>query len=198
MSLERNISNNRNHYSNRQITSLSRDIAHAVFRVARLVRNRKLKTELESVSVDLVKDVDVEAANSLERLVRLAEVVGEMNRVNMEVLCRELAIFRKLVFGKTAEIAKFPHSGKISNIESIFGEKGGKQHEEMEKKLPDRRKKRQTEILQLIRKFPNGRQTKELSEKFPHISQRTLRNDIQILLDMGKIERFGKIGRAHV
>ena len=191
MSTEYNISNGNNVSGDSQITVLSRDIAHAVFRVARLVRNRKLRMELENASIDLVRDIDIETANSLERLVKLAKIIGEMNKTNMEVLCRELAIFRKLVFGKTAKIAKLPNSGKIVDIESMFNEKGSKQPEKIAKTSSDRRKKRQTEILQLIRKFPDGRQAKELSERFPHISQRTLRNDIQMLLDGEKIERIG-------
>ncbi len=52
---------------------------------------------------------------------------------------------------------------------------------------------RQSAILEFIKQLPNGCRMKDLMAKFPSVSERTLRNDLQVLTTEDKIERFGAI-----
>jgi len=52
---------------------------------------------------------------------------------------------------------------------------------------------RQSAILEFVKRLPNGCRMKDLMAKFPSVSERTLRNDLQILAAEGKIERFGAV-----
>jgi hypothetical protein len=53
---------------------------------------------------------------------------------------------------------------------------------------------RQQYVLKTIRQMPNGCRMRELVTMFPDVSERTLRNDLQILVKGRSVERFGSQG----
>lgn len=177
------------------ITSLTHNISSTIFRVSRLIRHKRLREELESASISLVRDITFHNINSTERLVRLTESVGEMGEVNAGVLCRELNNLKDMIHSRDAEL---PEQTEDVDINSFFGA------EYNEESVPQRitpalrtqrqspqSKDRQTAILQFIRQFPDDCQMKDLVKEFPGVSERTLRNDIQKLISEKKIERLG-------
>src|SRR3989344_2176513 len=83
------------------ISQKAHDISFATFRVATLVKNKKLRSELEDAATDLVSKYEEifdresqfyipNVVDKLERLIMLAESVGEMKPINSSVLRREL------------------------------------------------------------------------------------------------------------
>ena len=171
-----------------KIASLAHEIASAVFRVAALARHERLRKELEEAAIDLVKNICPENADTLERLVRLTEAVGEVSEVNAMVLCRELGNLRSML---NAEISE-PFSGVVDtlNLQEIFAEKGiakdGKERQGIRGQA-----ERQRAVLGYIRKFPNGCRMRQLSATFPDFSERTIRTDVQRLIGEGLIEKIG-------
>lgn len=190
---------------------LAREISFAVFRVAKLIEQPKLKSALESAAVDLVTECGtipylsyvpkgirlpyLPYIEKLNELIRLAEAVGEIKPINSHVLQREL---QALYFA----IATAVNNKEEPNLAEFFAEKA---------KLPAisqpapfltiKREKsnsivlRQSAILIFIRELPNGCRMRDLLTKFPEVSERTLRNDLQDLNSEGLVERLGK--RAH-
>lgn len=169
------------------ITSLSLDIGSAVFRIATLVRHKRLREELESAAVCLVRDLDNESIDLLERLVFLSKAVGEVGEVNAEVLYRELGNLRQMMLLKSSEL-----SGRTADINvNKFFTKPTNTGLIVSRTQNIRAKDRQTAILEVIRQFPNNCRMKDLVIKFPGASERTLRSDIQKLIEGNFIERLG-------
>ncbi|MBI3088952.1 MAG: hypothetical protein HYY99_01705 [Candidatus Colwellbacteria bacterium] len=167
---------------------LTHDIASAVFRVAALVQHERLRKELEGVAVELVKTPETEIAYSLERLVRLAEVAGEISEINAAVLCRELQNLRKLLNSEISESI----SGVLDSVslKEVFAEKM-KEKEEILKEETRKQGKRQEAILEYLRKFPDGCRMRQISMEFAHFSERTIRTDMQRLINRGLVKRAG-------
>lgn len=182
------------------ISSLAHRISFAVFRVARLTRHKKLRGELEAAAVELARDLSEERAGALSRLVDLAEVVEEMNEVNAEVLRREL---NNLVEMIALDVSRLSPRGDSAYIDDIFDpnyDSIGNGHYGVDEDVAESNgndmsiasiKERQTEILEFIRQFLNNCRMRDLIEKFPDVSERTLRNDVQTLIEVGLIERLG-------
>ena len=171
-----------------KIASLAHEIASAVFRVAALTRHERLRKELEETAIDLVKNIRPENADILERLVRLAEAVGEVGEVNTMVLCRELGNLRIML---NAEISE-PFSGVSDslNLQEIFAEKGIVKEGKGKQGIGSQKERRKA-VLGYIRKFPNGCRMRQLSATFPDFSERTIRTDVRRLIDEGLIEKIG-------
>ena len=176
-----------------QVSSLAHKISFAVFRVVRLTKNRKLRDELEAASVDLVRDLTGEKIGILDRLIALAEAVGEMNEVNSEVLRRELRNLYEIVsFEKTKSVSE---KGEVY-VGDIFRSETGKKrasasHRPTSHSISIGAKERHSAILEFIRQFPSDCRMKNLSERFVDVSERTLRSDIGVLIEGGQIERLG-------
>lgn len=166
------------------------DIAFAVFRVAALIKHPKLKSELESAAVLLVSKNNSQAVDKLGNLVRLAEVVGEIKPINSEVLQRELK-------GFNLAIAELIGNAEEINLEETFPNKDVKENKVEGVSINKENKQfgnRQSAILEFIRQLPNGCRMRDLVIKFPQVSERTLRNDLQSLTDQSLIERVGSQG----
>jgi hypothetical protein len=185
---------------------LAHNISYAVFRIARLVRHPKLRSEMECVAIELVKNTGTAQADSLIRIIQLAHAVGEINDINTDVLCRELVNLKGIIH---AEATSFDSADPDSNINGMFGninkeevatnrpapktakkdnvKQGPINNADLLKKQEDR----QNELNNFIRQFPDGCRMKDLVDKFSYVSERTLRNDIQKLVQKDKIERFG-------
>ena len=74
------------------------EIAWAVFRCANIIKQPKLKIELENASVDVIANLGiVDNLEKLEQLIRLAEVVGEIGKTNAFILFREIDNLKEAV-----------------------------------------------------------------------------------------------------
>lgn len=170
-------------------SDLAHEIASAVFRVSALILHKQLRKELEGVAVELVKDIHPKNADTLERLVRLTGAVGEMSEINTMVLCRELDNLRNMLNAEISESLSGVSSSL--NLQEIFTEEkgvfgGGKEGQEV-----GNQEERQKAVLGYIRKFPNGCRLRQLSVVFPSFSERTIRTDVQRLIDGGLVEKIG-------
>jgi len=167
---------------------LAHDIATALFRVSALVRHERLRRELEEAAVELVKDVYPKSVDTLERLVRFSEAVGEVSEINAGVLCRELGNLRNMLNTEISESI----SGVANQLDlrEIFVEKASIRGDGEPQEIKSQ-EKRQEAILDYIRKFPNGCRMRQLSATFADFSERTVRADIQRLMDKGLVEKIG-------
>ena len=169
-------------------SDLGHEIASAVFRVAALVRHERLRKELEEGAVELVKNIYPENVDMLERLVQLTEAVGEVSEINAMVLCRELGNLRILLNTEISESISGVSSSL--NLEEIFAERSQKEGEKGESEIGNQGE-RQTAVLEYIRKFPNGCRMRQLSVTFSDFSERTIRADVQRLINGGLVEKIG-------
>ncbi len=101
------------------IKNRSFEIAWAVFRCANIVKQLKLKTELENASVDVVANLGiVDNLEKLEQLIRLAEVVEEIGKTNAFVLFREIDNLKEAIRQWNSAIRQEKEDG--SAIDTIF------------------------------------------------------------------------------
>ncbi|MDD5486460.1 MAG: DeoR family transcriptional regulator [Dehalococcoidales bacterium] len=138
----------------------------------------------------MVSKNDSGAVDKLGNLIRLAEVVGEIKPVNSEVLQRELK-------GFNLAIAELIGNAEEVNLEETFPNKEVKENKVEGVSINKENKQfgnRQSAILEFIRQLPNGCRMRDLVIKFPQVSERTLRNDLQSLTDQSLIERVGSQG----
>jgi hypothetical protein len=205
------------------ISDHAREISFAVFRVCALIDQPVLRAALESASVNLtVKSVSgindaLVSINELEQLVRLAEAVGEIKPLNSKVLIRELSNLKSAVDQLADGVedvdleAMFGKDDKTEASKPIMGFPTGQANKSEVRSEPkptspeaikftkpssldtNQAGNRQSAILQFIKGLPNGCRMKDMIEKFPSVSERTLRNDLQALISNNSIERFGAI-----
>jgi hypothetical protein len=205
------------------ISDHAREISFAVFRVCTLIERSVLRTALESAAVNLAaksvsnRNEALASVNELEQLVRLAEVIGEIKTLNSKVLIRELSDLGSAIsqsISKTDEVdleAMFDRGDKEDRDATMpdLSVDPAKQSEARSETRPEsiqaikfskppaletnQAVNRQSAISQFIKRLPNGCRMKDLVEKFPSVSERTLRNDLQTLVSSGHIERFGAI-----
>lgn len=174
------------------ISSLAHKISFAVFRVSRLIRNKKLRGELKSGAVDLVKDLSEDSIGILDRLVALAEAVGEMNQVNSSVLRRELNNLHGMVSLHDARPVIQEEAVYFGDIFDPVSEKEiDAEVEKTRPKVSTNAPERQSAIVGFIRQFPDNCRMKDLNSEFADVSERTLRNDIQFLIENRLVERLG-------
>lgn len=176
------------------INQKAHDIAFAVFRVAALVKHSRLKSELENAAILLVSEENPQAVDKLGNLVHLTETVGEMSRVNSLVLQRELKSLNSAIaesaVGNDEEVnleEEFARAGSatIGNPATIG-------NDEKVEEISPHIINRQSAILEFIRQLPDSCRMRDLTVKFPEVSERTLRNDLQTLNAEGLLERTGK------
>ncbi len=231
----------------------AREISFAVFRVAKLIENPKLKKELEESAIELVSKCGeipyvpyvpegetlpyLPYIEKLVNLVKFAEIVGEVKSVNSTVLLRELEILKSAIMGslgkkenidltnafKKVKVDSTPH-GTNAAVDKLLNEIktfntaidadiiGNEEEPDLAEsaswriaeppvviKPSNNNEKpnvniaiRQSAILAFIRGLPNGCRMRDLLTKFPEVSERTLRNDLQDLNAGGLVERLGK------
>lgn len=180
-----------------------------------MIEQPKLKSAIESAAVDLVTECGtipflpylpkgirlpyLPYIEKLNELIRLAEAVGEIKPINSHVLQRELQVLY-------SAIANAINNKEEPNLAESFAEKA--KSSAINKPAPFltiKREKpgniaiRQSAILVFIEEstsgrdgLPNGCRMKDLRIKFPEVSERTLRNDLQDLKTEGFIEKAGK------
>lgn len=187
------------HPLSKDILNLAHDISAAVFRVARVVKNTKLKTALEDAAVDLVSSPADGTVDKLLMLVKLAASAKEIKTLNAEVLERELNLLSDMI---QETISKAISEASIGNEEEpdlaeSFAELSATPKPILSSLNKEYKSNgniaiRQSAILAYIRELPNGCRMRDLLAKFPDVSERTLRNDLQDLNAGGLVERLGK------
>ncbi|MCR4275210.1 MAG: hypothetical protein NUV83_00425 [Candidatus Wolfebacteria bacterium] len=101
------------------IKNRSFEIAWAVFRCANIIKQPKLKIELENASVDIIANLGVvDNLEKLEQLIRLAEVVEEIGKINAFILFREIDNLKEAVRQWNSAIRQ--EKEKSSAIDRIF------------------------------------------------------------------------------
>ena len=204
------------------ISQKAHDISFAVFRVATLVKNTKLRGELEDAAVNLVSKYEEvfdresqfyipNVVDRLERLVMLAESVGEMKPINAGVLKRELTNLQSAITAHTTD-AQNSVTGKTDvDISSMFLPseiltKEAFSNGKAKTKLPNEVSKeeeasdnftasseltvRQMAIMRCVREIQFCR-LRNIMEAMPNVSERTIRNDIQNLIEKEVVRRIG-------
>lgn len=182
------------------------DIAFAVFRVATLIRNHKLRRELEDAAIEFLNKFDNEVLHlglptvfdKLERFILLSKSIKEMKDVNADVLSREINRLRNSLQDNPA---KTSGNRDEINLENDFS---GSADDAIMSQLPlavqtsDSEPKgeltsRQERILGNIRNTQFCR-LRDLMAALPDVSERTIRNDIQVLIGRSLIKRVGNGG----
>ena len=210
------------------LSQKAHDISFAVFRVAGLVANTKLRRELEDAATDLVSRYE-DAANPsityhvpdpidrLDRLVAMAESIKEMKPVNAQVLRRELNNLQTAMeiasngnaSGNAAgfkdlKMETFKNGDlEISDMFPFAENTLGKQIlndkvqsiNDAQETSTDGITLRQEEILAIIRETQFCR-LRNIMDKMPKVSERTIRNDIQVLISNSLVTRIGAGGPA--
>jgi len=175
------------------------EISYALFRVAATLPSRHFAEVIEKESLQLLRSVlasmYAEAKENLRILnyfVSFGKDTGNIPSANGDILLRHISSFVTLIedsgIGQIAPV----------DLSDIFSS---------ELLLPSSQKSfseahsspiagdRQTTILEKIRQSGNCR-TRDLQAAMPHVSERTLRYDLQRLVEQGKIERGGGGGPA--
>ncbi|MBI2010913.1 MAG: DeoR family transcriptional regulator [Candidatus Colwellbacteria bacterium] len=172
---------------NSRADSLAVEISAAVFRVAALVRHKRLREELEEAAIELVKFLKEESASRLERLILLGEAIEEINEINAEVLLRELVNW-KLEFFADPESEEPVLLGQDGQL---FGQHG--QHGQLFRRKWPRTEERHAAILDFVRRFPDYCSVESLFLEFAFVSRRTLRRDLEELARRGALKRRGDL-----
>lgn len=177
----------------KSVFNKAHDISFAVFRVAAIVKNMKLRMALEDAAVELVNDTTV-AVDKLGVLVKLGTSINEIRPVNAEVLHRELDKLTSAIQSAITELAI--GNDEEVDLKEVFAELESATigNEEKDEEISPHIINRQSAILGFIRQLPNGCRMRDLTGRFPEVSERTIRNDLQTLLSEGLIERIGNKG----
>ena len=171
------------------------DIGFATFRVASLIRHKELRKEIESAAISLVREPNTENIDSLVGLIRLSISVREVGEVNGDTLKRELGVLRDAI---SSEFAGLPDEVKAVDLGGIFKRQDIERSPKKKKASPSvvgasssYPQERRSAVYQFIRQLPDGCRMRDLTVQFPNVSERTLRGDVQKLVDGGSIERVG-------
>lgn len=195
------------------------EISYALFRIAGATKSVDLARVLErsgTALLDLTLDGSWdEVALALDKSIyflRLGRDVGVVGHINVSVLEQELERFKASIREFRSSTDSLPDlhlesyfSPTISGImengkraDSGNGKKVIRQASNLTAEfngLTSDQSERQESIVSLIRKSGNCR-SKDLQDVLPEVSERTLRYDLQKLLDKGVIERSGGGGPA--
>ena len=156
---------------------------------------------LEDAAVDLVANPSDGTVDKLLALVKLTVSINEIKTLNAEVLERELNLLSDMF---QQAINTVISENRVGNDEEPdLAESFAELPAVSKPSLPTLAKHdksnnngniaiRQSAILDFIRKLPNGCRMRDLLTKFPEVSERTLRNDLQDLNAEGLVERLGK------
>lgn len=190
------------------------EIGYAVFRIAPHISNISLRERLEGQALALIDAAAVEnyhvlslTGRSVEYLVRFGGDVGLVNLVNAETIAVEIGNLNAAIAESGNAATMVPRE---IPLEGIFSEKAQKaepaiiQKNEVIEMEPApaysdggiiRSAMRQSAILEKIRQSGNCRM-KDIQEILPDSSERTIRYDLQTLMEQNLVERVGNGGPA--
>ena len=188
------------------------EISYALFRVASVSKKRSFAEHIERQALSFLasvvrEDYTVvrEAAKAMEYLLSLGENLGIVNAGNAQTIIAEITQFNAAI----AELGNQAIADAI-DLSNVFSEKPQESVPQKESQnmyngqiesdtnaAPTALKSgmRQSAILERIRQYGNCH-LKEIQEGFPDTSERTVRYDLQSLLERGLVERIGNGGPA--
>jgi hypothetical protein len=200
----------------RFILTKAYEVAYALFRLAAQMQEKDFAEPLRASGIALLSAAAAEDYSAAERSLRVMEClikfggdVGMIGTANVDVMTREIyaldmAIAERRTAVKTDEV----------NVAEIFSRPEIAEHPADPEKEPSPTRIhtepvrsaepairqpandsaiRQSAILERIRQSGNCR-LKDIQELLPGTSERTIRYDLQTLLEQGHIERIGNAG----
>jgi hypothetical protein len=176
------------------------EVGYALFRVAAILPSRHLAELLEKEALELLRttvgNLPTDAARTLRTLnymVSFGKDTGNIHPENGELLVRQLDALSGLLHDSAKnEITP-------ADLDDIFSQDTRPTAPVYLEAAPHTKRTtqagqdRQEIILQKIRQSGNCR-TRDIQAALPDLSERTLRYDLQRLVEQGKIERGGSGG----
>jgi hypothetical protein len=189
----------------RFIITKAYEVAYALFRLAAQMQEKDFAGSLRASGTALLSAAAAEDYIAAERAIRVMEClvkfggdVGAIGTPNVDVMTREIfaldaAVAERKTAVKTdevnvAEIFSKPEAAVHSAEPTHFAEP-----EPAIRQPANDSAIRQEAILERIRQSGNCR-LKEIQDLLPNTSERTIRYDIQTLLEKNLIERIGNAG----
>ncbi|OGZ00509.1 MAG: hypothetical protein A2946_00880 [Candidatus Liptonbacteria bacterium RIFCSPLOWO2_01_FULL_53_13] len=190
------------------------EVCYALFRVASKSRSSALSKSIEQKAIKLLdiasgssKKELLETAENIAYLLRAGASVGMIASGNAEIILREIENLKELVpeshdspeilDPEIEAIFSMPQSGKEKkkkgNPANVRKESGNPAIDLVNSTLDeisDEIRQRRDTILGEIRKSGNCR-IKELQDSLQNVSERTIRYDLEVLINDGIVERIG-------
>ncbi|MFH1759323.1 MAG: hypothetical protein ABH822_02045 [Patescibacteria group bacterium] len=193
------------------ILQKSRRLSYVVLRLAAYVRRREFKERLEYWAFELLEGAAADdfekaltAIDVIEALIRFGESIYEIEPINSTVVIQELSTvnaairqligkdelpdFRTMIAGLPDSLPDLEKPNKNGDFDEIEPNDG---YDNSEAALM-----RQSAVLKKIRQYSKigGCRIGDLAEAFPDISERTLRYDLQKLINQKMVYRSGSMG----
>jgi hypothetical protein len=196
------------------------EVVYAIFRLTKAQPNEALSYRLQEVALSMLEQASSFSSSSLRELLQVVESflrigleIEFLSEENARILFDEIGVLNAAIAEYKIKHATTPNI----SIADIFSEGGymsrGQEevfvprdelpipssrsnHEEVEQRDNGGSEKvanRQSAILNVIGKLPDCH-LKTIQENFPHVSERTLRYDLQRLVETGAVERIGNGG----
>ena len=191
----------------------SYEVSYAVFRVASRLSNVALKEHLERQALSLLDAAAVDnhawigtVSKAIQYLVKFGSDVGLLHEANAATILAQLDAVSVAISGsdKAAMPEEVPLHDIFSDHEPLFPEAiipaterreiAVAQNDGEGKNIP-KSGNRQSAIIEKIRQSGNCR-LKDLQELLPDCSERTIRYDLQSLVEQNIVERVGAGGPA--
>jgi hypothetical protein len=187
------------------------EIAYALFRIGGNTPNKAFAESIERQALTLLDASAMgdyisagNAANAVEYTIRLGGDIGIVHQANVQTLIMELGNLNAAIAGldKPAKnnAAEIYFHDIFAGQEKLFSvnnatplSKEARESRSEDSPESGNSKMRQTTILERIRQSGNCR-LKDLQEILPGSSERTLRYDLQSLIEQNLIERVGNGG----
>ena len=188
------------------------EIAYAAFRIAAKMGEHEFAEQLKNAGISLLGSVAVDDYGSakrrlaaLEYLIRFAMDVNIMGMTNGEIMLKEIAGFGSALetveMEKTAATDETDIAGIFSEVDSVVPANGSEQSGKSESGNGNggdignilKSAIRQSAILDRIRQSGNCR-IKDIQDVLPDSSERTIRYDLQTMVEQNLIERVGSGG----
>lgn len=170
----------------------TKELIYSLMRSAIAIRSGELKNKINYWSIQLFEDLILEnfdgalkATKLLSELIKFGKMIYEIESINSDILLKELEVLESAI-RQCYGFAGLPIvKDKKDDVEEL-AENESDASGDLNAVI------RQSSILEKIRYFANnGCQMKDLMTAFPEVSERTIRYDLQKLLNQGFIVRNG-------
>lgn len=196
------------------MTKKAFEVACALIRIAGYSGNVSYKSYLESYAMALLDSVETgnntktaQITQTVRQFLLLGTFSGFLTETDRSFMQDQIATLNAAIYAANKESG---NPAKDLQLQDIFTESGNPETGNpatLSKPAKSERttrvhkiesdsnslRERQERILEIIRQSGNCK-VRDLQDKLPDISERTLRYDIQTLAEQGKIERFGPGG----
>ena len=191
------------------ILKKSREISYVLLRISVYIRRSELRQRIEKYSFQLLEEASLnnfekmlETTRALEAFIRFGKQIYEIEPLNATILINELSTLNTAI-RQFAGLDKLPDLESLFSKPSIINKNKGNNSEINSKNSPNNDIEerniaksiiRQSAILEKIKSSKEGCQLKDLIILLPHVSERTLRYDLQKLVNQGLVNKIGSSG----